>query len=695
MNGSTKIQATHLERQAVVYIRQSDRKQVLKNRESAFNQRALRERALELGWKKSQVIVIDEDQGQSGKETTARAGFQALVTAISLRQVGILVGYEVSRLSRNSADWQQVLQLCVLFNTLIGDVDGIYNPRDFNDKLLLGIKGEISEAELHSLRLRLDAGRLSKAKRGELVHHLPTGLVRDSDGQVHFDPDTSVQARIRLVFRRFEELGSAYKVLHDLAKHGLKLPRRHRSGLHAGELFWKEPARGAVHAILKNPAYAGAFAYGRRQADPTRQRPGHPATGRLLQPRERWLALVQDVYPAYITWAKYEQIQAQLAENRQHMMEQSTGKGAVRKGAALLTGLVRCGMCGHAMHVSYKDQSFRYICTVARDHYAKPSCQYLSGQVIDDAVVQEFFRVLQPAEIDACQRVTEKQVAHHGDLVRHLEQEVTRLAYAAKRAERQYNSVDPENRLIAGTLEKKWEAALAEWEQAKVRLAEAQAKTPQPVPIPAELRKAFADAGRRMPEIWPALSAEAKKQLLRTLVTGVNLRREDDGMVQIRIVWCGGLVSACSIRQPASKQRRREVEQKIVTRIEELVQAGLGDESLAEHLHREGYFPSRAAAFTPHLVRKLRCRYGIRLESGRLRGGDRPPGYTIAAMARLLDVAPAWIYHRLRDGRIRMERNVRFDCYLFPATPGAIEKMQRLHKGEIRNVTFLEEHCDG
>ena len=241
MINSAKIQPTHRERQAVVYIRQSDPKQVLKNRESGFNQHALRERVIELGWNKHQVILVDDDQGQSGKEASARGGFQALVADVSLRKVGIIMGYEVSRLSRNNADWQQLLQLCALFDTLIGDADGIYNPRDFNDRLLLGIKGTISEAELHSLRLRLDAGRLSKAKRGELVHHLPTGLVRDSDGQVHFDPDVSVQDRIRLVFQKFFELESMQKVLRYLAKHELQLPRRQTSGLHAGEVLWCAP----------------------------------------------------------------------------------------------------------------------------------------------------------------------------------------------------------------------------------------------------------------------------------------------------------------------------------------------------------------------------------------------------------------------------------------------------------------------
>jgi DNA invertase Pin-like site-specific DNA recombinase len=695
MNGSVKIQTTHLERQAIVYIRQSDPKQVLKNRESSFNQRALRGRLLELGWKKHQVLVVDEDQGQSGKETTARAGFQALVAAISLRKVGIVMGYEVSRLSRNSADWQQVLQLCALFDTLIGDADGIYNPRDFNDKLLLGIKGQISEAELHSLRLRLDAGRLSKAKRGELIHPLPTGLERDADSKVHLDPDTSVQTRLRLVFQKFHDLGSAQKVLRYLVKQGLKLPRRHRAGLYAGELLWKEASVSAVHAILKNPAYAGAFAYGRRRADPSRQVPGRRATGRLRQPRERWLVLVHDVYPAYITWAEYEQIQDQIAQNRQKMMERLTRKQALRQGAALLTGLVRCGICGRSMQVAYKDGRFQYLCRVAESHYGKPNCQYLSGRPIDAAVVEEFFRVLLPAEIDALERVTAQQAGHQQELIRHLEQEVRRVEFAAARAERQYNSVDPENRLIAATLEKRWEDALAERAQAQARLAEAQARVPQPVAIPPELRAAFADAGRCLPEIWPELSAEAKKRLLRTLVTGVNLRRDENGMVQIRIVWCGGLVSEKSARLPVSTRRRSAVEKKIVTRIEELAAQGLRDEAIAERLNQEGFYPCRGATFTPQIVLNLRCRYTIRVGLGRLRRGDQPHGYTIAAMARLLRVNPTWIYRSLRDGHLQMERDIHFGCYLFPRTQHAIQEMKRLRKGEICHVSFLQEHCDG
>ena len=297
MNGSIKVQSTHLNRQAVVYLRQSDPKQVRQNKESAINQRALQERLRELGWKKEQISVIDGDQGVSAKHAAGREGFQKLVADVGLGKMGIIMGLEVSRLARNCADWHRLLELCALFDTLIADSDGIYHPRDFNDRLLLGLKGTMSEAELHSLRLRLDAGRLSKAKRGELVHHLPTGLVRLDGGAVAFDPDTCIQERIRLVLKKFLEAGSAGKVLHYLVRHQLKLPRRQVSGLYVGETLWKDPSSSAIYSILKNPAYAGAFAYGRRRAEPTRQVPGRLATGRIRRPPSDWLALV--LKPAY------------------------------------------------------------------------------------------------------------------------------------------------------------------------------------------------------------------------------------------------------------------------------------------------------------------------------------------------------------------------------------------------------------
>jgi DNA invertase Pin-like site-specific DNA recombinase len=695
MNGLSKIQPTHLRRQAAVYLRQSTPKQVRKNCESALNQRALRGRLLELGWHKDKIVIIDDDQGQSGKQAAGREGFQRLVADVGLGKIGIVIGTEVSRLSRNCADWHRLLELCALFDTLIADADGVYNPRDFNDRLLLGLKGTLSEAELHSIRLRLDAGRLSKAGRGALVQHLPTGLLRDVNGVPRFDPDRSVQDRIRLVFAKFRELGSAQKVLRYLATHGLKLPRRQTSGLYAGMMLWKAPNSSMLLSILKNPAYAGAFAYGQRIADPARQVPGRPATGKIRQPQDRWLALVKDVYPAYITWEEHERILATIEENRQKMAERLTRKQAIRGGAALLTGLVRCGRCGHAMQIAYKDNRFQYICRSGSTQYGKASCQYLTGAPIDEAVVQEFFRVLQPAEIDALEGVNSKQMEHQRELELHLGQEVRRLEIAAKHVERQYDGADPENRLVASTLEKRWEEALAELEQSRARLADLKAQSPPPVAIPAELRAAFTDVGRRLPELWDRLPVEVRKTLLRTLVTGVNLSRDQTSVVRIRIAWRGGLVGERSIGVPVHTFRDTDRERDILARIRTGIDNGQDDAAIAEDLNREGFRPCRGAAFTAVIILKLRRRHQIWKGLERLRRGERPPGYTVREMAKLIGIDPSWISRKISRGQILLEKDPRYGCFLFPTARSSIDSMRKLKSGKLLQVSFPKEHCDG
>lgn len=695
MNGSAKILATHRERQAVVYLRQSSTKQVLENRESALNQRALSERLIQLGWKKSQIVVIDEDQGQSGKHATTREGFQKVVAQVSLRQIGIVMGLEVSRLSRNCADWHRMLELCGLFDTLIADADGVYHPRDFNDRLLLGLKGTMSEAELHSLRLRLDGGRLSKAKRGELVQHLPTGYVRGDDGQVHLDPNAAVQERIRLVFAKFLELGSSHKVLRFLAKNQLQLPRRQTSGLHAGEVLWKAPSGAALLSLLKNPAYAGAFAYGRRIVDHTKQTPGRPATGRLRRPRTEWLALVKDVYPTYITWAQHEQILDTIERNRRLMDERFTKSQTSNPGAAMLSGLVRCGHCGRAMGVCYKDNRFQYACTAASNHYAQRTCQFLQGKAIDALVVQEFLLALDPAQIDALAEVQARQIARHRELVKHLEQEAQRLEYAAKRAEKQYDHVDPENRLIAATLEKKWESALAEWRQLHERCAQAKSQCPTAIEIPMELRDAFADVGKNLPRLWPEFGVEMRKRLLRALIVNVHLCRQDTGRMRIRIVWRGGLVTEKVIHVAVSSIRHSEVEKRIAARIRQLAEAGHNDHAIVERLNHEDDRPCRGESFTVSIVLKLRTRYGIRLNFGRARLGGLDAGYTMLEMSRLLKVDGNWLYRAIRDGRLEIEKHPQYGCYLFPKKDDVIVRMKQLRDGKIAHVSFRKGHQHG
>jgi DNA invertase Pin-like site-specific DNA recombinase len=689
MHGSIKIQTTHLSRQGIVYLRQSDPKQVRENRESAINQRALKERLLELGWKPGQVEVVDGDQGISARHAQGRESFQKLVADVGLGKIGIIVGYEVSRLARNCADWHRLLELCGLSDTLIGDSDGIYSPTDFNDRLLLGLKGTMSEAELHSIRLRLNAGRMSKARRGELVHHLPTGYIRNEIGEVTFDPDQSVVSRIELVFSKFDELGSGYQVLRHLAEHELKLPRRQTSGLYAHQTLWKLPTLSAIHSILKNPAYSGAFAYGRRQAVASKQVPGRPAAGRVRQEQDNWLALVKDVYPAYVSWEQWEKIQSKMAENHQTMQTRLGKKNSGRSGAALLAGLVRCGKCGRSMRVIYKDQRFQYSCSKSQNELRQGSCQYISGKRIDEAVVTAFMEAINPAEIDALQHAASKHAATHAEQLKHLRQDVQRLSYAAARAERQYNLVDPENRLIAGTLERKWEQALEELEQSRQKLLELEAGPSEVPKVSTADRKRFANVGKELPGLWEKLANETRKSLLRTLVSDVHLDRNDEGIVTLRIVWKGGQVTELQRQVPIHSRRYSSLEEQVVARVRELNELGTPGDQIIACLNEEGFVPCRGGKFTPAILMKLKHRYAIKSKLELLRQGDRPSNkYTSEEIASEIGVKRAWIYRKISRGEIRIKKDSTYGVYLFPRTKRAVQELRRLKEGKRAHVSF-------
>ncbi len=376
------------------------------------------------------------------------------------------------------------------------------------------------------------------------------------------------------------------------------------------------------------------------------------------------------------------------------MQQRLTRTRAIRGGAALLPGLVRCAFCGHAMSVSYREQGNRYLytCHAGYNKYGRSSCQCVSGRSIDEAVTEEFFRVLEPSQIDALEAVYEKQAEHHHELIMHLEQEVQRLDYEAQRAHRQYDCVDPENRLIAATLEKNWEHALQELQQAETKLAETrQAASPMPN-IPRKLREAFADAGKKLPEIWATLTNEAKKSLLRTIVTGVNLRRGDDGTLQIRIVWRGGLVTDKVIRVRCFTLRGSEVEKALASRIRQLYDEGFKDSQIADRLNKEGFTPCRADGFTPIVVNKTRRRYAIVSNYHKARQGNLDCGYTIREMAAIINIDPSWIYRKIQRGEMTIQKNERFGCYLFPKNSASIEQIRQLKNKEIRHVSVPEVH---
>jgi DNA invertase Pin-like site-specific DNA recombinase len=400
-----KVQPWHLERLALVYVRQSSPQQVVEHKESAARQYGLVHRAEALGWPRERVLVIDEDQGKSGQTIDGRPGFQRLLAEVGLDHVGLVLGLEMSRLARSCKDWHQLLELCALFHTLLADQDAVYDPTDHNDRLLLGLTGMMSEAELHLLRSRLYQGRLNKARRGELLHHPPLGYVRLPTGDLALDPDEQVQAVVRLIFDEFERQGSVHGLLRYLVHHGIRLGIRPTSGPNRGQLEWRRPSRGTLWNLLRHPIYAGAYRYGHRPTDPRRRVAGRPGKGRRILRPEECQVFLRDRFPAYISWERFEANQRRLADNR----ARNDARGAARQGPSLLAGLVVCGHCGRRLMVHYGGKSGRlwYNCGRAAVEYAGPQCQSLAGQGLEELVAQQVLAALEPAALELSLRAAD------------------------------------------------------------------------------------------------------------------------------------------------------------------------------------------------------------------------------------------------------------------------------------------------
>lgn len=665
MAGHLKMRAWHLERQAVVYVRQSSAKQVRTNTESQANQRALVARAVGLGWHQERIQMLDGDLGQSASSVEGRDDFKSLTAAVALGQVGIIFGWEVSRLARNNADWYHLLDLAALFGTLIADVEGIYDPRLYNDRLLLGLKGTMSEAELHIMRQRLHAGRLSKVMRGELVQHLPTGLVRLSPTEVVKDPDDQVRHTIELVLAKFAELGSGQKTLRCLQQHGILLPRRQTSGLRKGELLWRKPAAAAVLEIVHNPAYAGAFAYGRRPTDPRQRRPGRQSTGMVRKPLAEWICIRQNAYPAYITWEQYLANQERLHENAlRHEVLTRPGRGAPRQGAALLQGLATCGECGHRMKVAYKPR-IRYNCDGLSKNFAERMCGSLDGTVVEAAVVRAFFAALAPAQLDALEALLVQRRQEHGQIERHWQEQAQRAAYEANLARRRYEAVDPDNRLVAAELERRWEeklVALRQAEEAAARFLQ------QPLlpPLDPALRRQLEHIAQSLPELWVGgqLSNEHKKELLRSLIARVILKRTAADQVEVKIVWVSGHFSVEYVTPPIWRQSDVTGYAEMVARLRTLWEEGHPDAEIAATLTQEGFHSARDRKVSKATVLKIRDANGWLSSLHRHRLADMVDGmWTIHGLSRELGVHPDWFYRRIHKGILRKPDLVRTPAY--------------------------------
>jgi DNA invertase Pin-like site-specific DNA recombinase len=672
---SPKITPDHLGRGATVYVRQSTPGQVAGHTESRRRQYALVDAARTAGF--VDVMIIDEDLGRSGSGLEARPGFQKLVAAVCAGTVGAVYCIEASRLARNGRDWHHLIDLCALVGTLVVDPDGVYDPGSANGRLLLGLKGTISEVELHTLRGRLTAGLLNKAGRGELALMLPAGLVRDTAGAVIKDPDREVQDRIALVFSSFLELGSAGKVMRALRSRGLGVPRGDRFGAVA----WRAATADRITRILKNPAYAGAFVYGRTRSCRTTY-----ANGKLVTrpcPMAEWRVVVKDRYPAYIDWESFERIQAMLRDNHAEYQRNAT-RGVPRGGAALLQGMVWCGKCGHKMVVQYRGGN-RYICNFLHVNRDEPVCQHLPADPIDARVVEAFFAAVTPAELEAWARAQEARHRSDEALDRAEAQQVERLRYQALLAERQFNKVDPDNRLVAGELEHRWELALRNLRQAEDALARHRAERAAPETLSDAARERFLALGPRLPALWeePEMTRERKKALLRSLIDKVVLRRVAADRISLRVVWRGGEISELEIEVAVYTHRVLSRGAEMEARLLDLARQGVDDTTIAAQLTAEGYRSARCGHVPVDTVRHIREAHRVLREWRRAHPRHIPGWLTMAELARRLEVSRDWIERRIRNGTITITRDAATRRFLFPDTDDTLARFTELKAGTV------------
>ena len=655
----SKITTIHLAKLAYVYIRQSSLGQVLHHRESTDIQYQLVERATQLGWPSDRVQVIDEDLGKSGASAEHRSGFQYLMTEIGLDRVGLVLSLDASRLARNNSDWYRLIELCSMVGTLIADSEQLYEPRLYHDRLILGLSGMMSEAELHNLRLRLQAGARHKAERGELERQLPVGLERQRDGVVTLNPDEEVQARLRLIFAKFTELGSARAVRTYLAREQLRIPSRPVRGPAPHDTVWNPPRSSTIRRILHNPAYAGAYAYGQRVVDPARQQPGRRRSGVVQMPLEQWAVCLQDVYPAYITWDTYLANRARLQANRNWSGQ--GGPGVPREGKALLQGIAICGRCGRRMQLRYSGPQGDfpvYRCGLEAQDYGGAQCQEVRAPGVDQAVEALVLEALVPERIALALEALGQLEREMGALEHQWQLRLERARYEAQRAQRQYNAAEPEHRLVARTLESQWEAALRAVESTE-RDYETWARENR-AHITAQEQQEILSIGEDLPRVWHAETTTNadRKHLLRLVVQEVIVdQKRFRGKVWFQINWQTGASSEHEIIRHAVSYHEHSEGERVQERIGQLHAQRQTDRQIAEVLNTEGYCTTYGQRFRPQNIWYLRGKWGLPnikengLRPDRLRWDDG--AYTIAGVVQAVGVNKGTVHTWLEQGRMQ------------------------------------------
>lgn len=611
-----KVSASHLARNAYLYVRQSTLRQVFENTESTKRQYALQEKALALGWTSENIIVIDSDLGQSGAQATDREGFQRLVADVSLGKAGVVLGLEVSRLARNSSDWHRLLEICAFTDTLILDEDGLYNPAHFNDRLLLGLKGTMSEAELHVMRARLVGGQRSKAKRGELKLGLPVGFIYDSEDRVRLDPDQQVRDTVKLFFDTFIRTGSAFMTCRELNKQNILFPRRVRKGPNLGEIVWAPITHTSALHLLHNPRYAGAYSYGRRHYQ--KQLNGRMVSHKRAQ--NDWIALVPAAHEGYISWEHYEENQRKLLERAQAFGHERR-KSPPREGPALLQGLVVCGVCGDRMTVRYHSRRGKlipdYLCQKQKiERCESRACQNVPGTTIEKFIFDLLLETISPVVLEVAVSVQDELLARHKETNELRKKHLERLKYEVELSRQRYLCVDPNNRLVAASLEADWNDKLRVLTDAQQEYEKQSQETT--LKLSDEQRQEIMSLASNFPKLWnhPDTPDRERKRIVRLVIEDATLRKTADG-ISIDVRFKGGALHSAVVPVPLNGSQLRKTRTHVVEQIDQLLDRHSDDE-IVTILNTQGQRTGPGGLFTMDAILRIRVAYDLKSRYDRL-----------------------------------------------------------------------------
>lgn len=609
-----KVQPHHLTKEAYIYLRQSTMGQVRFNQESTQRQYALQNKAQQMGWSPAIIRILDGDLGISGAQSSNREDFKTLVADVSMGKVGAVFALEASRLSRSCTDWHRLLELCAMTNTLIIDEDGCYNPSDFNDQLLLGLKATMSHAELHFIRARLHGGKINKAKKGELRFPLPVGFCYDERNRIRFDTDEQVRQALQLFFKVFKEKGSAYGVVHYFGQNNVQFPKRAYGGIWKGKLIWGRLTHSRACTVLKNPSYAGVYVYGRHTGQKKLSETGQLQKSSIVLPMNAWPIMIKDHHEGYISWEDYLDNQSVIKQNQTNEKENMIPLSA-REGLALLQGLLLCGFCGHRLSTRYKGNGGlypSYDCNWKKgegiDH---KYCFSLRASLIDQAISEKILKIINPAQIEIAIKAFEELELRNQSLERQWLMKIERAEYESQLAQRRYEEVDPSNRLVAATLEKDWNDALVLLQKARSEYTEYQQKN---ILTAAKGQKeSILALAKDFPRLWnaPSTSSKDRKRILRLLIKDITVKKfKGENKAALHIRWQGGALESLEIPIPLPTYERWKHSDEVIHRVRELALT-MTDPQIAETLNQDGLRTNKGNPFTFHSISWIRFKYKI------------------------------------------------------------------------------------